>query len=405
MGLEEGAFPRSFFPSTLEQLPSQSLSEEDRAIFLEAVSSAEEIFIMTYCRCHPEDGKEVRPSSVINEIVQDRGHIYTVHHPVSAFDLSYYQKEGFQSSSLYHQKITEAKLKKERISKETTLSLLNKKHEKERIYIRDLKKLARHPFQFYLEEGVGIQFPFDRNDSEFLFSRLEMARLRELCLHQPITSLIKKLEQEGKLPSGSFRDMAVQSIEEELLSYQQVIRVLNLDPSSFFSLELSPYCTKSMDISHGRKIVPSIKIQLEGGVTKEIVGVIDGLTNEGLVYHGEDSLENHLKLWPLYCLIQACLGQESHAIFLTKKGDICHKPLSNPLESLTRYLSYMEKCLRAPSPLLPEWGRRIFKESLIPDKSDDKIIDWASKRKLLPSCSIWLSHWKNDLHETFHELL
>jgi exonuclease V gamma subunit len=53
MGMQEGCFPRFDAPSSLSSLPTSSRIKEDEYLFLQAICHAQQMFIMTYLRCHP----------------------------------------------------------------------------------------------------------------------------------------------------------------------------------------------------------------------------------------------------------------------------------------------------------------------------------------------------------------
>ena len=371
MGMQEGAFPRSDSPSSLSSFSLPNRLDEDRALFLEAVANAKEKLILTYSRCHPEDGKEMRPSSLVEALSKDRGGLTT----------------------FVHEKLTGPK--KTSPAKHQPLPTLLK----QTIDLRMLKKLARHPVKFFFESSVGIRFNWKDSESEFLLSPLEMHHLRTASL------TLEELEHQGKLPEGVFREVALQSIEAELESYRKALDKLEIDPASLFSIELHPLCLAPVQISKDRFVYPSLKIRAPSGEVKELQGTIENLSDKGLVVHGENSLEEMLKQWPIYCVTQAVLGEKGSSLCLTKKAAMTHVKIENPLEALSRYLGYLQKSLETPSPLLPIWGRRLFKGEELPEKPEDDILEWAERRALLPSPQEWAREWRPYLQEVFRELL
>lgn len=371
MGMQEGAFPRIDPPSSLPLLPTANRTIEDRYLFLEAISHAEKNLIVTYQRCHPDDGKEMHPSPLIQELIKDREAITTTHH-------SFNPPLQPQKRAVQHEPLAPST--------------------KKIIDVRILRKLARHPVQCFLEEGLGLRFPWNETDSEFLFSPLEMHTLRKKSLKMTTNNLIDELHKEGKLPTGTFQKTAVQSIEKELETYQNTLAQLGIDPSSVFTLELTPHAKILTRVSDDHVVTPSLKI---GDI--ELQGIIEGVTPEGLLSHGEESMEDLLKIWPLYAIVQRVLGKTS--LFLTKKGASTSIPLENPHETLERYIGYLQKSLQTPSPLLPAWGRRIFKGGELPASTDDDILLWAGQRNLLPAHETWVEEWKPYLQEVVRELI
>jgi hypothetical protein len=132
-----------------------------------------------------------------------------------------------------------------------------------------------------------------------------------------------------------------------------------------------------------------------------IQGRIDEMSPQGLLFHGDDTLADQLKAWPLL-LIVTKLGMPNH-LLMTKKGKLSEiKPSPDSLE---RYIRYAEKALTMPSPLHPKWARGLFKEGKIPTAEEDEIITWAQSRDLLPPIDLWLKAWNPHLQEVVDELL
>lgn len=395
MGMQEGAFPRLEPSSSLPVFSLPSKAEADRYLFLEALTHATDRIIFTYSRCHADDGKEMHPSALVEELKKDRGDLWTYHHPISALDPTYYQSNGFPSYSSIHydllSKIPAQDDPQWKLSESPPPTTLD---------IRLFRKLARNPIQFFFEESLGIRFTREESDSEFLFSPLEMYHVRNTSLRSSTEEIVLELQRQGKLPTGSFRDAALQTIETEISRYHETLEKLEIDPSSIFTLEISPYATEPLWLSQERLIAPPLTV---GSST--LCGSIEGLTPEGVLFHGEDSLEDLLKIWPLFCIAQAVLGEKCTKIFCTKKGTSVEIKLERPLASLTRYYDYLQKNLTAPSPLLPAWGRRLLKKGELPETSDDPIIEWARTRNLLPSNDVWIEEWKSYLEEVVRELL
>ncbi len=406
MGMVEGAFPRLDPSSSLPAFPLPSRAEEDRYLFLEALSHAKERFIITYARCHADDGKPVHPSSLVEELQQERGALLNFHHPLSALDPSYYQPGPFQSLSSLHYHLLKEKVVPEASPSKPLKQLPSKKN----IDLRLLRNLARHPVQFFFEESIGVHFSKDKEDSEFLLSSLDMHQLRLSSLHIGTEELIQNLESRGKLPVGTFRDAALYSIEKEISNYQEALDKIEISSSAIFRLELSPHCRERVQIGPDRWISPPLVVPLSTGESQILIGTVEGLasrekTSYGLLHHGEDSLEDLLKIWPLFCIAQAVWGEKFNTLWFTQKASSREMKIENPLEALGRYLGYLNKALQSPSPLLPSWGRRLLVKGEIPEKSNDPIIEWAHQRNLLPPSETWAHEWRSYLQEVVHELL
>ncbi len=389
MGMEEGSFPRQDPPSSLQQLAIPSRIEEDKYLFLEAFCSAREMLIMTYLRIHPEDGKSQKACPMVEELANYCS-ISIMDHPFSPFDSSYYQEKGFRSFSKIHfealQKTYLAEPKVP-ILPPFPLSVID---------VRMLRSLARHPLKYFYEERLGIDFEWKDSNTEFTVSPLDMIRLRKASLKKPLESLLQEMAKEGRLPVGAFSKAAIQKIRDEIETYHEMLAKLQVRPEEIYSIELKSSCKEATQIDAHTWIYPALHIN-----DVMIQGRIDEMSPQGLLFHGEDTLADQLKAWPLL-LIVSQLKLPSN-LLLTKKGKISEiKPSPDSLE---KYIRYAEKALTMPSPLHPKWARGLFKEGKIPSTEDDEIIEWAKKRNLLPPTDLWLQAWNPYLQEVVHELL
>ncbi len=394
MGMEEGSFPRQDLPSSLHQLPIPSRIEEDKYLFLEALCSAREKLILTYIRLHPEDGKSQKACSLVEELSRYCLNLPLTDHPFSPIDPFYFQETGFQSFSRPYFEMLQQKGK---ASQEKTIPSLPAMP-LTMVDVRMLKKLARHPLQFFFEERLGIDFEWKEHDAEFVLSPLEMARLRKDSLKQPLEEQLRAMQEEGKLPVGTFTEVATEKIRREIESYHEMLAKLHVRPEEIYSIELKISCTQPTKIDEQHWIYPALHIN--GCV---IQGKIDDLCPQGLLFHGDETVADQLKVWPLYLIAQNLRPLE---LLLTKKGKTSLLKIQHPREALERYIDYAKKALTTPSPLHPKWARGIFEEGKIPAISEeDAIVEWVSSRGLMPPEDPWLKNWNPYLKEVFHELL
>ncbi len=262
------------------------------------------------------------------------------------------------------------------------------------IDIRMLRSLARHPLKYFYEERLGIDFEWKEHNTEFTLSPLDMIVLRKASLKKPLEALLSEMAKEGRLPVGAFSKAAIQKIRDEITTYHDMLSKLEVCPEEIYSIELKASCKEVVQIDAHTWIYPALHID---GVT--IQGRIDEISPKGLLVHGEDTLADQLKAWPLLLIVSE-LGLSSN-LLLTKKGKISEiKP-----SSLEKYIRYAKKALTMPSPLHPKWARSLFKEGKIPTTEQDEIIEWAQNRNLLPPIELWLQAWDPYLREVVDELL
>lgn len=403
MGMEEQTFPRNSYYSSLYEMNPPHQAEEDRYLFLEAFCHVRDTLVLTYSRFNDEDGKLQKYSCLIQELIDYLPHLKIMDHPISAFDSWYFQETNFQSCSLVHWNVLRKKHNMRSLEK---IKPILPPLDFYKIDIRQLKLLARHPVRFFFQERFDMKFIQQDQETELLLSPLEMSRLRKRSLNQSIDELLKDSEKEGVLPLGNFKKAACLSIKKEIQTYHQTLEKLQIDPSSIYSIELREDCLVPQKVDDKFWVYPALSVKNSLGKDICIVGKIEDICPQGLVFHGEGNISDLLKIWPQFLILKNLqLPHDCNALF-TKKGAI--NPLQNksPLMDLALYIEYTEKALRTPSPLIPSWASTLFKKNKIPEiDEEDKITNWAHKRQLLPSYVDWYQEWIDDLKRIFHELL
>ncbi len=369
MGMDEGSFPRQDLPCSLQELPVPHSIEEDRFLFLEALCNAQEKFIITYTSQNGEDGKHQMSSPLVEELKRYCG-LKIIHHPIHDVFLSSTQEKHVPVLPPLYPKIWDTRM---------------------------LQKLARHPLQFFFEERFDIDFTWKSRDSEFVLNHIDLHRIRKE--NQPVEKVIEKMVSEGKFPTGLFGKVATLKLQEEMESYHEALENLNVKPDTIYAVELKPHIKEPIQITPNEWYFPALQIK-----DVLIQGRIEGITPQGLLFHGDESLGDLLKVWPLYLIIQNL--PLPRKLLLTKKGKEIDLNLKDPLLALQQYLLYAERALTTPSPLLPKWARSIFNEGKISLSDDeDDVVSWIQKRSLLPAREAWINMWDSHLREVFHDLL
>jgi hypothetical protein len=191
-----------------------------------------------------------------------------------------------------------------------------------------------------------------------------------------LPQIIDTLKKTGRLPQGVFEEAAIDRLQAEIKSYHEKLELCGVNPKTVFSVE-----NLSLKLSDGRVIV----------------GTLEDLSPEGLLFHGEDDLETLVKAWPLW-LIARVAGFGSHLI-LTKEGVI--KEGRGDERDLIAYLDYFEKAMQSPSPLLPSWAPAILSDKSIPKKENDDVMSWY-KHRFEP---LDIETWRPYLKEVFRAAL
>ena len=371
MGMDEGSFPRADSPSSLEELPICPRSSEERYLFLEALCHAREQLIIIYPYLHSEDGKHQKPSLLVQELqnylkLETQQHYFTPLQPISSCEPK-------------------------------NLDPLPPSYD-----ISWLRSLARHPLRFFLEKRVGLDFGRKEEASEFVVSPLELARLRAKVLKHPVDFLLEEMKNAGKLPLGPFAEVAIKRLRAEADEYLAIIEKGGIVPHEIYAVELKAGCQKPLRLDEETWVYPALNLKLSTGRECLIQGRIENLSPQGLLFHGDETPADLLKVWPLYLIATHLFP--NLPLFLTKRGKVRTKSPSQ--DALERYLLYAEKAFNSPSPLFPAWARAIFKEGKVPRmQEEDPILTWADERNLLCPQETWIEMWKPYLQEAFREFL
>lgn len=415
LGMDDGVFPRSDHYSSLcamTQTPSSDYyprkSDEDRSLFLEMLVKTQDYLIFSYQRLNRQDGKTQGPSLLIGELDQylkKRGveeGIWKMDHPAFTYDRIYFSadakvkkwnRQDYPAAKAYYSPHPEPVPFFQRRA-------LPEKEEKEikiTIDISQLKKLARHPLQFYFNETLKI-FLKEEEDTEaleFLIPPVRKSVLRKKALQGALPFLIHTRKAQGKMPRGLFFDASVGELEEEMKDLSQALRGFGISPNQISSVRLCP----PLSIPFG-----------DSGVA-QITGLLEDVTPKGLLVHADGDLKSLVKLWPTY-LIFRCLDPENRLLLLTKKGKTLEIPVQDPKAALGDYIEYCLLAKQTPSPMMPEWAKAILEEgseglknSMAKEASfDDPYLDYLKRRNALFAAEEAYAQWSGILRKVFISL-
>ncbi len=171
-GMNDGAFPRQDRPASFDITAAQPrpgdrlVRDDDRYLFLEALLSARDRLLISYCGQSPRDNSPMPPSVVVVELLEMLGHAYkiTPESLVTKHRLQPFSPAYFSSGPLFSYSATNAtgavahnnpqpnapfaaEVSKSDISPELTLERL----------IYSLTKAS----QFFAKERLGIALPYD----------------------------------------------------------------------------------------------------------------------------------------------------------------------------------------------------------------------------------------------------
>ncbi|QVL57755.1 MAG: exodeoxyribonuclease V subunit gamma [Simkaniaceae bacterium] len=307
LGLNEGAYPRSYVPSSLNLLGKESdycpiPPEEDRYLFLELLTSAQDNLFITYQNISEEDGKEQPPSILVQELnpeVETHPSFPFHHHYFSTSKT--YPMRHYEAARTYY----EHQEKLPFIPEYLHAKPLPIPQTKPSVTLQELSRFAKNPIRFYFNHTLNLFLHYDETtDEEFFLSPLQRYKLL-----QQEESIVAAAER-GQLPLGRFKEIAERKIKTE---WEGVI-----------IFETHPYPLKSF----------------EGSLE---------ITEEGFPFLGTPKLDDLIKIYPLYL---ALCAENPMPLLPLKGGEPLHLK-SDPQKALDDYLNYYQVSCETPSPLIP----------------------------------------------------
>jgi exonuclease V gamma subunit len=363
IGMDEESFPTKKKSDSLDLLPKgpPDSPDEERYALLQTIFAAQEFLWISYQNFAIEEGKPLDLSFLIEEIL-------------ASVDSSVPRKTYRRPSRI--NQTAPSLFKYEPSPLPSGFHLL---------HISDLTGFTKHPWKNHLKKNWGITLE-EFDDIPFAVSKSQAVR-QNFSTSQVFSS---------PLPRGLCGAALMQEIEDKTADDQEQLAAWSI--SSYTSLHLHRSCLEPED-----SIIPSLKLELSDQLQIEIIGTIEGVSSQGYVHRGDDSIDGLLKVWP-ECLI-ALMATKSTQIFCLKSCKI--KTIEDPEKCLKKFLLYYFQASSSLSPLVPDWSNSILRKDFeISEDSllEDLIASWILERTDLPSVEIWKKLWQPLTSSHFEEL-
>lgn len=367
IGMDELQFPRMQIPSSLDLLrhKKSALPERadlDRYLFLKALFSASDFLRISYNHLSPEEGKEVGPSLVVQELLSYIDRTFSsgkesvssqlqITPPSLSFDHRCFSKEHPSWRSYAKRDYETAKAFYEgkqsphlwpQIKKPPSVALSASTIT---LSIRELAQFARHPWRYALQKEQGI-FLDESLKSSF---PLQKAKILRASLTQPLADVFKQADD--LLPSGLLGEALRLDIEEKAQEWQESLQ--EWEVKELFSLSYRDQAGRTAE-----RVQAPLEMELEEGCRVRLIGEITLVSSQGLITTAEDSLAGALRIWP-EALIVALTLQAPHIHFL-KTGK--KRQIEDPEHCLKQFLRYFLSCRAHPSLLLPDWAEALLRK-------------------------------------------
>jgi len=214
------------------------------------------------------------------------------------------------------------------------------------VHLRDLAKLARHPWEFYLHKVLGV-FPEKGEIDSF-------GGLRTYLTKEKIR---KGKIREEKLPPGCLGKCLEQEIAETEKVWREQLEKWNLQLSTW---SLMKTCREKRSVSAEWVEVPAVIVSVTEKLRVEIIGELEGMSERGWVTTGDE-------VGP-----EAWVGAKvsgGREVFFLKRGKV--QVVEDAEENLREFLVYYFRALVHMPPL---------KKSYF----EDPVADWVLSRSAVP---------------------
>lgn len=391
IGMNEGDFPRKEIPFSLNEMAASAVADYapsqtdfDRYLFLEALLSARDYFILSHVAYSTEEQREIPPSLLIQELFSYLDAGYTIEdaspsiaclqkHPYDPFDRAYFQNSNlFPSYSLRSYHLCKAASGANKTAPSCFIdefAISQPLSEIEALTVKELADFASNPLKVYFNKTLKIYL--DANAKEiksaepFSLSGLEKYQLRMQAIKQPAEHVISTASKSGKLPNGLFKAISADNLSSEIELMHACFSHNGIAASDIVSLTFSDHCEEPIKQQNGNWVVPPIHLQVEN-VQIKITGSLKEISHGGLIFHQKRDLKGVLKVWPQYLLFCHAIAiyhlpMMGHLIS-TKDVKAFIFPQSEVEQHLKSFIAYYLIGLHSPSPLIPDWIPHFLKE-------------------------------------------
>lgn len=450
IGLSEETFPR---PSTTNSLnliahyagndyyPTQA--NLDRYLFLEALLAARRYFILSYVGYNSHTHKESPPSLLIRELQNYIDEAYTIdqqipsmqctfNHPFDVFHKSYFEPDAkCQTFFKLHYKMAAAYYKE---SKKNAHALTTNYYQPlirpasvssiSTIATADLIGFASNPIKAYFNQKLNLYIhrkAQDQLEEKFVLSALDKYQLRLQAVKSPLSEVLHKASLQGRMPEGMFHKVATAKLQNEVRAMHEILKLHDIQPSAITSLTFSEQNTSQHYCEKKGWMLPPLTLEGLTGQKIKIVGTLQDITPQGLLFHHERDLKQMIRLWPHMLLLSTAIQQ--HALPI--KPQLISTKNPKPIDfsdvaaptNLNSYLAYYFKGINSLSLLVPEWTALLLKgeealNSIIKAHMSDEFNPcyneyalWLFRERSHLLCDVDRIPWHDIAYEQYGHLL
>ncbi|MFY7843395.1 MAG: exodeoxyribonuclease V subunit gamma [Rhabdochlamydiaceae bacterium] len=374
LDMKEGTFPYLEESSKLDEIKvsSSSVSESQKYTFLQMLMNVHENLTVSYSTTKHEE-----PSCVVRELFHfidenyqfqeeaKASHRLITCHNNNPLDKSYFTKYKKELRQNYEHSLTYYKPKETHFYSLPSLETQNL-NTPDKIDLRKMKLLARHPIQFYINETLGIflKDTYLPHQNPLILPFLKKYKIKNKLLKTNADERWIHKEIKNDFHPDFMGEIQKNRLNEDanlILENLEKIGVLN---SQLFKLELM----NSMDYidleNRDHWLVPSLKCSCLASRKYEIVGTLDWVSHKGLIIHSSHHKQDYIKHYPLFLIYLSLPLDElklPRQVIFSKTGFI--KDLSHIITSLElpKWLTYYQSAKTNLLPFMPEWWSALNK--------------------------------------------
>ncbi|MRR06735.1 MAG: exodeoxyribonuclease V subunit gamma [Deltaproteobacteria bacterium] len=266
LGMNDGGFPRQNRPTGFDLIAREprrgdrSLRDEDRYLFLEALLSARERFVVSYTGQSIRDNAGIPPSVLVDELIEYLGQRFSdgsdsfpagliIHHRLQPFSPEYFTGEGgLFSFSEDNFRAVSSRLQGTRPDRPFFSEPLSEPPEELReITLESLLAFFDNPAKYLLRNRVGLRLddlaPPLEDREPFGLEPLDAYHVRRQLLDQLLAGrdteqLLALTRAQGILPPAQQGEIVFRGLEEQVAEFAAGIRFLTGDLLPLEPLEL-----------------------------------------------------------------------------------------------------------------------------------------------------------------------
>lgn len=248
LGLNDSTYPRHDRPPSFDlvaqhpQIGDRNIRGSDRALFLEALLSARQVFYLSYVGQSLRDNQPLPPSVLVSELLDYLAENFetkiedlVVRHPLQAFSPRNFQPNGRVFSYSADNCAAGVVSKKDRFEAPPFFDRpLDEPEEKWReVEIGRLIEFFSHPAKFLVRQRLGIELPREREEMEdrepFTLHGLDRYDIEQKLLDETLNgvgpeSALEIVRATGVLPPGGSGTLMFDEICGNVTAFAEAIR-------------------------------------------------------------------------------------------------------------------------------------------------------------------------------------